>query len=297
MRSLVLAGRRGPDADGAEELEAELTALGAKVRVAACDAADRDQLAALLASVPADAPLTAVVHAAAVLDDGVTTALTPERLDAVFRPKIDAAVHLHELTRDLDLTAFVLFSSGAGVLGNPGQGNYAAANSYLDALALRRRGGGGPRARGAGGAAGLDPEEGLALFDAALRLDEPVVLPMRLDFAALADRAADGRLTPVLRSLVRRPRRTAGAGVDTEAFAARLAAAPEPEQDEILLDLVRAEAARVLGHGSPASLDPELVFTDLGFDSLTAVELRDRLGGGPPLRLLGEQLRHELASR
>ncbi|MBZ6080516.1 SDR family NAD(P)-dependent oxidoreductase [Streptomyces olivaceus] len=334
VRSLVLAGRRGPDADGAEELEAELTALGAKVRVAACDAADRDQLAALLASVPADAPLTAVVHAAAVLDDGVTTALTPERLDAVFRPKIDAAVHLHELTRDLDLTAFVLFSSGAGVLGNPGQGNYAAANSYLDALALRRRAEGLPAVSmawglwkqtagltarlgdtdrdrlGRGGAAGLDPEEGLALFDAALRLDEPVVLPMRLDFAALADRAADGRLTPVLRSLVRRPRRTAGAGVDTEAFAARLAAAPEPEQDEILLDLVRAEAARVLGHGSPASLDPELVFTDLGFDSLTAVELRDRLAARtglrlpatfvfdhPTLRLLGEQLRHELASR
>ncbi|GGN39103.1 hypothetical protein GCM10011578_085250 [Streptomyces fuscichromogenes] len=334
VRSLVLAGRRGPDADRATDLTAELTALGAKVRIAACDVADRDQLAALLASVPADAPLTAVVHTAAVLDDGVTTAMTPERLDTVFRPKIDAAVNLHELTRDLNLTAFVLFSSGAGVFGNPGQGNYAAANSYLDALALRRRAEGLPAVSmawglwtqtdgmtaglsdvdrhrlGRGGATGLSPEEGLALFDAALRLDEPVVLPMRLDFAALADRAAVGQVAPVLRGLVRRPRRAAGAEVDTETFAARLAAATEPEQDEILLDLVRAEAAQVLGHSSPTVLDPELVFTDIGFDSLTAVELRDRLAARtglrlpatfvfdhPTLRLLGEQLRHELASR
>ncbi|MEU8825805.1 type I polyketide synthase [Streptomyces sp. NPDC048636] len=334
VRSLVLAGRRGPDADRAADLEAELTALGVKVRIAACDVADRDQLATLLASVPADAPLTAVVHMAAVLDDGVTTAMTPERLDTVFRPKIDAAVNLHELTRDLNLTAFVLFSSGAGVFGNPGQGNYAAANSYLDALALRRRAEGLPAVSMAwglwtqtdgmtadlsdvdrnrlsrGGAVGLSPEEGLALFDVALRLDEPVVLPMRLDFAALTDRAAAGQVAPVLRGLVRRPRRAAGAEVDTEAFAARLAAATDPEQDEILLELVRAEAAQVLGHASPTALDPELVFTDIGFDSLTAVELRDRLAARtglrlpatfvfdhPTLRLLGEQLRHELASR
>jgi acyl transferase domain-containing protein/NADP-dependent 3-hydroxy acid dehydrogenase YdfG/acyl carrier protein len=339
VRSLVLAGRRGPDADRATELEAELTGLGAKVRIAACDVADRGQLADLLSSVPADAPLTAVVHTAAVLADGVTTALTPQRLDTVFRPKIDAALNLHELTKDLGLSAFVLFSSGAGVFGNPGQGNYAAANSFLDALALCRRAEGLPAVSMAwglwtqidgmtadltdvdrnrlsrSGAIGLSPEEGLALFDAALRLDEPVVLPMRLDFTGLANRAATGQVAPVLRGLVRRPRRAAGSDADIEAFAARLAAATNEdatneEQDEILLDLVRREAAQVLGHASAGALDPDLVFTDIGFDSLTAVELRDRLAARtglrlpatfvfdyPTLRLLGEQLRHELASR
>jgi acyl transferase domain-containing protein/NADP-dependent 3-hydroxy acid dehydrogenase YdfG len=335
VRNIVLASRRGPDADLADELEARLTGLGARVRIAACDVADRGQLADLLASVPADAPLTAVVHAAAVLDDGVLTSLTAQRLDAVFRPKIDAAVHLHELTKDMELSAFVLFSSGAGVFGNPGQGNYAAANAFLDALARRRRADGLPAvsmawglwAQGAGmaaelaeadrdrlgrgGAVALRPEEGLALFDAALRLDEPVVLPMRIDLAALARREATEQPAPVLRGLVRRPRRAAGSEPDAGALTARLAAAAtDGERDEILLDLVSGEAARVLGHASPGALGPDLVFTDIGFDSLTAVELRDRLAvrtglrlpatfvfDYPTLRLLGERLRYELASR
>ncbi|MDA0567694.1 SDR family NAD(P)-dependent oxidoreductase, partial [Streptomonospora sp. S1-112] len=136
---LLLAGRGGPMAPGAAEAMAELTALGAEVEVRACDVADRAAVAALLAAVPPDRPLTAVVHAAGVLDDATLTALTREGLDRALAAKVDGAWHLHELTAEADLAAFVLFSSALGVLGAPGQANYAAANAFLDGLAHHRR--------------------------------------------------------------------------------------------------------------------------------------------------------------
>jgi acyl transferase domain-containing protein/short-subunit dehydrogenase/acyl carrier protein len=306
-RHLLLISRRGPEADGAAELAAELTGLGARVRVAACDAADRDALAALLASIPADRPLTAVVHAAATLDDGVVTALTPDRLDTVFRPKVDAAVNLHELTGDLD--AFVLFSSGAGVLGNPGQANYAAANAFLDALAQQRRARGLPAVSlawglweqltgltrrlgetghdrlASGGLRPLTSAEGTALFDAGLRSDRAVLVPMHLDLAAI--RARRGPVPALLRSASGRSgRRTVQeSAAGTGSLGRRLAGMPEKERHHALVELVRAEAAVVLRHPTADRIEPDRAFGEVGYDSLTSVELRNRLATVTGLRL------------
>ncbi|MGW7319930.1 SDR family NAD(P)-dependent oxidoreductase, partial [Streptomyces sp. NPDC054865] len=329
VRHLLLTGRKGGDTDTAAALTEQLTALGARVTWAACDVADRDALAALLESVPADRPLTAVVHTAAVLDDGVVDLLTPERVDRVMRPKVDGALHLHELTRHLDLSAFVLFSAAAGTLGGAGQANYGAANVFLDALARHRRAGGlaalslvwgmwaeergmagrltdAERERAArGGVAPLSAEEGLALFDAALAADgEPVLLPVAVDLPTLRARAADGGILPMFRGLVRTPvrqrRRTATTthahradGTDTTATdgageqspAQRLAGLSPAERERTVLDLVRGQVAAVLGYKSAEQIEEEQSFKDLGFDSLTAVELRNRLGAAAGLRL------------
>ncbi|MFI0768457.1 type I polyketide synthase [Streptomyces sp. NPDC021218] len=310
VRQLLLVSRRGQQAPGAAELASELSELGADVVWAACDVADRDALAATLATVPAEHPLTAVVHTAGVLDDGVIGSLTPERVDHVMRPKVDAAWNLHELTRDLDLTAFVLFSSASGVFGTPGQGNYAAANAFLDALAAHRRAKSlpaislawGPWA-GAGMAGGLDeadisrmrraglpplsPAEGLALLDAALTTDEAVPVPMRVDAVALRAQAAAGALAPLLRGLVRVPVRRAvdAAAGGGSALAERLAGLSAAEQDRLLLDLVRTQVAAVLGYAGPQAVEEGRAFKDLGFDSLTAVELRNLLREATGLRL------------
>jgi acyl transferase domain-containing protein/D-arabinose 1-dehydrogenase-like Zn-dependent alcohol dehydrogenase/acyl carrier protein/predicted alpha/beta hydrolase family esterase len=303
VRRLLLVSRRGPDAPGAQELVAELEKLGAQVRVAACDVADRDQLAALLGSL--DRPLTAVVHAAGVLDDGVIEALTPERLDRVLRPKADAAWHLHELTKDLDLSAFVLFSSVAALVGSPGQGNYAAANAYLDALAASRRATGLPAtslawglwadAGMAGtleetelarlrrmGAEPLSTEAGLELFDQARRHDTALLVPVRLDLAALRSQVRSGLAPSLLRGLVPAPARAAGV---TGSLAQRLAGVPEADRPRVVLDVVQAQVAAVLGHASPAAVAPDRPFTELGVDSLAAVELRNRLSRATGVRL------------
>ncbi|MEU4218225.1 SDR family NAD(P)-dependent oxidoreductase, partial [Actinoplanes sp. NPDC026623] len=283
---LVLTSRRGLDAPGAVELRDELGA-----EVVACDVADRASVAALLA----EYPITAVVHTAGVVDDGVLGSLTAERLAGVLRPKVDAATHLDELTRDRELTAFVLFSSAAGVLGSPGQANYAAANAYLDDLAARRRAAGlpghslawGPWAsEGMAGAlaapdsarisrSGIVPlteQEGLALFDGALASGASVLVPMRVDPARLPGTG----LPPVLRGLVRARRRTASAATGTAGLAADF---------DTVLAAVRTEVAGVLGFGSAADVGARASFADLGFDSLTAVELRNRLAEVAGLRL------------
>ncbi|OLE25444.1 MAG: hypothetical protein AUG49_10780 [Catenulispora sp. 13_1_20CM_3_70_7] len=313
VRHLVLAGRRGADAPGAAELERELTALGAHVTIAACDAADRTALAELLAAVPAAHPLTAVVHAAGVLDDGVLASLGPDKLARVLRPKVDAAAYLHDLTSGADLAMFALFSSMTGTFGNPGQANYAAANVYLDALAARRRADGlpgtslawgfwaqasemtghlGQGALGRMTALGLlpiDTEQGMALLDAAADRDEPLLLPVRLDFAALRAQAAGDGLPALLRALVRAPvrraDRAAAGGADGLPLARRLAGLSPQAREELLLDLVRTHAALVLGLGSPELAGPDRAFRDLGFDSLTAVELRNRLNAATGLHL------------
>ncbi|WP_229874287.1 type I polyketide synthase, partial [Streptomyces cirratus] len=303
VRNLLLVSRRGTDAPGAQELLAELRALGAEAALAACDAGDRDELAALIAGVP----LTAVVHLAGVLDDTLIGSLTPESLDTVLRAKADAALHLHELTRDLGLSAFVLFSSATGVLGAPGQGNYGAANALLDGLATHRRAHGLPAqslawglwASGMSGAlteadlqrmsrtgiGALTAEYGLDLFDRALTIDSPLVLPIRLDVRTLA--GAGDELPPLFRGLVRiRPRRGAvTASGDAGSLRGRLAALDRDERVAVLLDLVRTQVAVTLGYPGPHAVDESRAFSELGFDSLTAVEFRNAVSAATDVRL------------
>ncbi|MCO7194237.1 type I polyketide synthase [Pseudonocardia sp. McavD-2-B] len=308
-RNLLLASRRGPDAPGAAELCEELTELGAAVAVTACDAGDPDAVAALVGSVPAGHPLTAVVHTAGVLDDGLTGSLTPERLAGVLRPKLDAAWHLHAATRELPLAGFVLYSSVSGILGSAGQANYAAANAGLDGLAGYRAGlglpavslGWGPWGRGSGmteqvtdadldrmargGLPALDAADGLALFDAALARPEPVVVPTRINVAGLAVQQA---LPALWRDLVPRTRRTAAvAGSSPVTVRERLHRLDAAGREALLVELVTGYTAGLLGHEDPAAVDPERGFLELGFDSLVAVGLRNQLGEVLGLRLAG----------
>ncbi|MFC3450209.1 SDR family NAD(P)-dependent oxidoreductase [Amycolatopsis speibonae] len=308
VRHLLLTSRRGPDAPGASELSHELQALGATVTIAACDSADRDAVAALLAAIPGEHPLTAVVHATGVLDDAPIDALNPERLDRVLAPKADAAWHLHELTADLPLRWFVQFSSAAGVLGNPGQGNYAAANAFLDGLATRRRaeglaaqsvawglwsggmkgelGDAGEERMRRSGFPPINPEEGLAMFDRAVGLDHAVLLGLKFDRATV--RGSDAPISRLIRGLVggsgRAKAKTATAEQAGE-LRRKLAGLPAPDRDDLLLDLVRREVALVLGHADAAGIAATRAFNEIGFDSLTAVELRNRLGAATGLRL------------
>ncbi len=306
VRSLVLTSRRGLDAPGAVELQSELERLGAKVVVQKCDVSDREQVQILLDQVPSTFPLGAVVHAAGVLDDGVISSLSPERLERVWAAKADSAWHLHELTAGMDLDAFVLFSSAAATLGSPGQGNYAAANAFLDGLAAHRR------AQGLAGASlawglwghaseltgGLDEadrarmerlgffaladEEGLELFDLARQAKLAQLMAVRLDLALARRRASEDLLPPLLRSVVRVASRR---GADRGSLMRRLAALPERERERAILEWVRKEVAVVLGHAGAGAIDPESTFKDLGFDSLAAVELRNRLNSATRLSL------------
>ncbi|MEU5812094.1 SDR family NAD(P)-dependent oxidoreductase, partial [Streptomyces sp. NPDC047718] len=320
---LVLTSRRGADAPGADQLAAELAELGAEVSVVACDAADRDALRTLLAA-EADT-LTAVVHTAGVLDDGMIDALTPERFQGVLRAKATSALHLHELTLELgiELTAFVLFSSMTGTAGTAGQANYAAANAYLDALAEQRRAAGlaatsiawGPWAEG-----GMAADQAL---EARMRRDgvppmaaQPAIRALRQavgtgdagdagDAAVMVadiewDRYLAGhtavRRTELFSELseVRATRtateagagrRSAGRAESPATLSGRLAALAPAEQERELLDLVRTHVAAVLGHGTTDAVGAERAFKELGFDSLTAVELRNRLSAATELRL------------
>ncbi|WP_255353335.1 type I polyketide synthase [Nocardia sp. NRRL S-836] len=307
VRHLVLTSRRGIDAPGATELVEELAAFGAEVAVAACDVTDRAAVAELLAGVPDAHPLTAVVHVAGVGDNALVTAMTEEQLTKVLRAKADAAWHLHELTEGHDLAAFVLYSSTAGAMGNPGMGNYAAGNSFLDALAAHRVGLGLPGLSLAWGlwdvaegmvealtAAdharmardGLRPVTaglGMAMLDASLDTAEPVLAAVPVDLAALRARPD---VPALLRGLVRGARRTAaGRGPGGGALAERLGRLAEAEQRDLLLRLVTEHIGAVLGHADHTAIRADQAFGQLGFDSLTAVELRNRIGGVTGLRL------------
>nr|AXL06582.1 beta-ketoacyl synthase [uncultured bacterium] len=307
VRKLVLASRQGPAAEGAPELVAELTEHGAEVAAVTCDVSDRDQVAALLA----EHRPTGIVHTAGIFDDGVIDRMTPEQLAGVFAPKVDAVRHLDELTRQMDLDAFVVYSSVAGVVGGGGQGSYAAANAYLDAAMSRRRAAGRrglslawglwdwslgmganfslvEHARASrGGAMAMSAAEGLEMFDLAVRMDEALLVPMKLDPAAMrADATAGGAVPSMLRGLVRTGRQhaRAAAAVD-DTLLRRLAALSPIDQEALLLDVVRGQVALVLGYAGPEEVRPETAFKDTGFDSLTSVELRNRLREATGLKL------------
>jgi acyl transferase domain-containing protein/NADP-dependent 3-hydroxy acid dehydrogenase YdfG/acyl carrier protein len=292
-RHLLLVGRRGAEAPAAAALATELEGLGATVTLAACDVGDREALAALLAAIPAERPLGAAFHLADDGEDGLLEALDAERLDAALRAKAAGAWNLHELTREAGLSELVLYSSLAGTLGVPGQGGHGAADAFLDALARDRAAAGlaaravawGPwegaeldeATRSRLARAGLRPlaaESGLALLDR-LRAQAPgAAVAVDLDRAALREQARAGVLPPLLAGLVRVPAgRAAGGG----AFLRRLAATPEDERQALALELVAAQVAALLGHAAATAIDSELPFKDLGFDSLAAVELRNRL--------------------
>jgi acyl transferase domain-containing protein/acyl carrier protein len=303
---LLLVSRRGLGADGAEELVVELAELGCEARVAACDVTDREQLRELIDSVPAERPLTAVIHTAGVLDDGLVESLDEERLSKVLAPKVDAAANLHELTEHMELREFVLFSSIAGTMGSPGQANYAAGNVFLDALAAYRRARGlsgvslawsaWDQAAGMTGAltdvdrarfervgiAPLSAEQGLELFDLARRVDRGLLVPVSLNMAVLRGQAKAGMLPAALRGLVRVPVRQAA---DAGSLTRKLAAAPESEWDAIVAEVVREHVAGVLGHASSGAIDPQHTFKDLGFDSLAAVEFKNRLNQATGLKV------------
>ena len=306
-RRLLLVSRSGLQANGAEELRDSLSELGCEARVAACDVSDRAQLQELLDSIPQEHPLTMVVHAAGVLDDSLIELMDGERLRRVMAPKIDAAIHLHELTAQTGLREFVLFSSAVAPMGSPGQSNYAAANGFLDALAARRHAMGLPAVSLGWGAweqstgmtgtlsesdrarlerfgiASLSDQHGLEMLDIARGIGEPLLMPVPLDVVALRTLAKTGMLPAVLRGLVRVPTRQAS---DTGGSLARtLAASPESEWDGIVAELVRGHVAGVLGHSSSEAIDPQRAFKDLGFDSLAAVELRNRLNQDTGLKL------------
>ncbi|MGW7090458.1 SDR family NAD(P)-dependent oxidoreductase [Streptomyces sp. NPDC054871] len=312
VRRLLLVSRRGEAAESAPVLRGELIALGAEVTFAACDVADPQALAGTLALIPPEHPLTAVVHAAGVLDDATVTELTPGQLDAVLRPKTDGAWHLHRLTADRPPAAFVLFSSFASVIGTPGQANYAAANSFLDALAQHRRAGGLPavslawglwdqggmgesldragRARIArAGVRAMPADRALALLDAALRSPAALTAPVLLDRQALRAQSRNAILPAVLRAVAPAPQPAATPSTDTRPEASPtgsdISALGGPERDRALLALVRRTTAVVLSLPEGESVSPGQSFRDLGVDSLTGVDIRNQLSAATGLRV------------
>ncbi|MEU3603620.1 beta-ketoacyl synthase N-terminal-like domain-containing protein [Streptomyces sp. NPDC006798] len=286
---------------GLTPLAAELTALGAEATVAHCDPADPAALAGTLAAVPAEHPLRAVVHLPSFRDDAPVTALTAERLDAMLTATADGAWQLHRLTRDLDLSAFVIGHSTAGLLGAPGQAHGAAAAAFLDRLARHRaalglpatafvRPPGQPDDDGPATAAGrgahdwFRPRTGAdtaAAFDTAAGLGRTVLVHASVDRSALPEQVPSA-LRDLRRAPARRSVRTAG---PADSLQDRLGGLDPAGQQALVLGIVRAEVAAVLGHADPYAVGVRSEFQELGFDSLTAMELRNRLGAAVGLGL------------
>ena len=310
VRRLLLLSRSGLQAAGAVELVERLAGLGASAEVAAVDVADHDALATVLAAVPADHPVVGVLHAAGVVDDGLVETWDADRLARVWGPKAAGAWNLHRLTADLPVRMFTVFSSAAGMIGNPGQAGYAAANAWTDALTTHRRTQGLPGISIAWslweqtsamtqhlstadlarlnnlGMRPLTTPHALHLLDTATRLDQPLTLAADLDPTQSATNNNGATIPPILRALTRPGRRRAAAQhTNGSAFTARLAGLDTTGRHDLLLQTVRTTAATVLGHHTPHAIRAQAPFKELGFDSLTAVELRNRLTTTTGLRL------------
>jgi NADP-dependent 3-hydroxy acid dehydrogenase YdfG/acyl carrier protein len=309
-RRLVLASRRGAQAPGAAELGQRLAELGAEAVFEACDVGDGEAVAAMLASID---DLTAVVHMAGVLSEETPVLeSTPEEFALAMRAKALGAAHLDRLLRDRQLDAFVLFSSGAAAWGTGGRSAYAAANAFLDGLAQHRRanelvassiawgpwGGGGMVDEESGarlrrmGITEMDPQRAIEALRAALDADDGHLVIADIDWAHFAPVYALARPRPLLRELPEAvsalddsgAAEPGGAG-DPASLAARLAELSPAERTRQLLGLVRAQAAVLIGHDDPAAIEPTRAFKELGFDSVSAVDLRNRLASATGLRL------------
>ncbi|MFJ2729801.1 type I polyketide synthase [Streptomyces collinus] len=296
---LLLAGQRGAKAPGVQELQAELTAMGTEVTVAACDVADRDSLRALLDSVPAHRPLTAVVHAAGAMQRMAPPAeLTLDELAALASAKVRGAAHLDELLAGTPLDAFVLFSSGAAVWGSAGQAGYGAANAYLDTLAADRRargltatsiawgswdGGMVDAELAAGmrrlGAPPMRPALAVTALRQALAHREHHLVVADIDWTRFAPVFTMARQRPLLDALPEAAANGTGGGAAETAstLADRLAGLPPAQRGREVLDLVRTQVAALLGYDDPQTLEPAKAFSDLGFDSVAATDLKIRL--------------------
>nr|WP_229404327.1 type I polyketide synthase [Micromonospora sp. NBRC 110038] len=312
VQNIVVASRRGMNAPGAQQLVDDLTALGAQASVVECDAADRDALAALIESIPAEYPLTTVVHASAVLDDAMINDIRLDQIERVLQAKVDVAYHLHELTLDLDLSAFVMFSSFAGSVASSGVGNYAPSNAFLDALAQHRRGLGLPATSIAWGAwAGggmadgplgellhrhgvpeMAPDAAIAALHQAVDHGEAFLTIADIAWERFSVAFTATRPGPLISDLpdVRRLQATERiATVETgdgpDSLQERLAGLPAADRLAVLLGLVRGQVAAVLNYPSAESVDEHRAFRELGFDSVTAVELRNRLGSATGVAL------------
>ncbi|MFS0693260.1 SDR family NAD(P)-dependent oxidoreductase [Streptomyces nitrosporeus] len=309
---LVLASRTGAAAAGAGTLSAELAELGAQVAIVRCDVADRDDLSHMLGGIPPQHPLTAVVHMAGVLDDAVLTRLTADQVRKVMRPKVEAATHLHDLTHEIGLSRFIVFSSVSGVFGSPGQGNYAAANAFLDGLAHYRRAKGLPATSVAWGLwktttgmtahlkdadlkrisrTGMRPmteTEGLLLFDQAIRTSAPVLVATPID-SEILPAAVEPHATPALladfmgtrnRPKNHRSLRSPNTGPRKPLSGLDHAALPQA-----VAEMVLTVTASVFGHRNLRADDFRRPFSEMGVDSLMAVELRNRLNTATDARL------------
>jgi acyl transferase domain-containing protein/thioesterase domain-containing protein/short-subunit dehydrogenase/acyl carrier protein len=301
---LLLTRPQGSNAEYSKELKADLEARGAEARIVACDVSQRQELEALIETIPQVHPLGMVIHAEGVLDDGAISSLDGEHLQAVMVPRVEAAINLHELTQCLKLSEFLVFSSAAATLGSPGQPTLSAANAFLDALIENRHANGMPATSLAWGrleeangtiddvgdadkermgATALSPERGLELFDQARAQTAPVVVATLLDTAALRAQARVGMLPALFAELVHLPARRSLQ--DVGAFARRLAETPEQNRESVVLELLQSHVAAVLGHASGGDIEPTRTFSELGFDSLSAIELRNRLANATGLRL------------